>query len=33
LQRWARCQAERPPLQNLMGRAVACFEAERLATG
>jgi dipeptide transport system ATP-binding protein len=29
----ARCQAERPPLQNLMGRAVACFEAERLATG
>jgi dipeptide transport system ATP-binding protein len=28
-----RCQAERPPLQNLMGRAVACFEAERLAAG
>ncbi len=28
-----RCQAERPPLQNLMGRTVACFEAERLAAG
>jgi dipeptide transport system ATP-binding protein len=26
-----RCQKERPPLQELMGRAVACFEAERLA--
>ena len=28
----AQCHAERPPMQNLMGRAVACFEAERLAT-
>lgn len=28
----ARCHAERPELQNLMGRAVACFEAEQLAT-
>lgn len=27
-----RCQAERPPLQELMGRSVACFEAERIAT-
>lgn len=27
----AQCQAERPPLQKLMGRSVACFEAERLA--
>jgi len=28
----AQCQAERPPLQELMGRSVACFEAKRLAT-
>ena len=28
----AQCQSQRPPMQNLMGRAVACFEAERLAT-
>jgi len=27
----AHCQAERPPLQELHGRLVACFEAERLA--
>ena len=26
-----RCQTDRPPLQNLLGRSVACFEAERLA--
>jgi dipeptide transport system ATP-binding protein len=26
-----RCHAERPPLQNLLERSVACFEAERLA--
>jgi len=26
-----RCHAERPPLQELMGRQVACFEAEKLA--
>jgi dipeptide transport system ATP-binding protein len=26
-----RCHAERPPLQELMGRKLACFEAERLA--
>ena len=26
-----RCRAERPPLQTLHGRLVACFEAERLA--
>jgi dipeptide transport system ATP-binding protein len=25
------CRTERPPLQQLQGRAVACFEAERLA--
>jgi dipeptide transport system ATP-binding protein len=28
----ARCHAERPPLQELMGRQVACFEAEKLAS-
>jgi dipeptide transport system ATP-binding protein len=28
----AHCHAERPPLRELMGRKVACFEAERLAT-
>ena len=27
-----RCHQERPPLQELMGRQVACFEAARLAT-
>jgi dipeptide transport system ATP-binding protein len=27
-----RCHQERPPLVELMGRQVACFEAERLAT-
>ena len=27
-----RCHAERPPLQDLMGRKVACFEAEKLAS-
>jgi len=27
-----RCRTERPPLQELVGRWVACFEAERLAT-
>jgi dipeptide transport system ATP-binding protein len=27
-----RCNQERPALQELMGRQVACFEAERLAT-
>jgi dipeptide transport system ATP-binding protein len=27
----ARCHAERPPLQALMGRQVACFEAEKWA--
>jgi dipeptide transport system ATP-binding protein len=27
----ARCHAVRPPLQDLMGRKVACFEAEKLA--
>jgi dipeptide transport system ATP-binding protein len=26
-----RCQTDRPPLQTLLGRSVACFEAERLA--
>jgi dipeptide transport system ATP-binding protein len=26
-----RCHQERPPLVELMGRQVACFEAERLA--
>ena len=26
-----RCHQERPPLQELMGRKVACFEAEKLA--
>jgi dipeptide transport system ATP-binding protein len=29
----AHCHAERPPLRELHGRLVACFEAERLATG
>jgi len=28
----ARCHAERPVLQELMGRKVACFEAEKLAS-
>jgi dipeptide transport system ATP-binding protein len=28
----AHCHAERPPLLDLMGRKVACFEAEKLAT-
>jgi dipeptide transport system ATP-binding protein len=27
----AHCHAERPPLRELLGRKVACFEAERLA--
>jgi dipeptide transport system ATP-binding protein len=27
----AHCHAERPPLRELMGRKVACFEAEKLA--
>ena len=27
-----RCHAERPPLQDLIGRKVACFEAEKLAS-
>lgn len=27
------CRQERPPLQELHGRMVACFEAERLAAG
>jgi dipeptide transport system ATP-binding protein len=28
----AHCHAERPPLRELMGRKVACFEAEKLAS-
>ena len=27
----AQCQGERPPLQTLLGRNIACFEAERLS--
>ncbi|MDE2417018.1 MAG: dipeptide ABC transporter ATP-binding protein [Burkholderiales bacterium] len=27
----AQCLVERPPLQNLLGRSVACFEAQRIA--
>jgi len=27
-----RCHAGRPPLLELMGRKVACFEAEKLAS-